>query len=197
VFRVAVDAREATDSFGPACVGAPLTARDLCIHAPPSCLSDRPHLPSRTRVFVLDDTMTSRRILEHQLQVRCPDVCVSVFGATESDVELFTATAVDDADIVILDQHLNYAEPHLGTNVVKHLLLMGYQGMVCIRSGDDSPEDQAHYAACGAHCFLGKDLTGVELVDRLAASFDEFRQKHCPAVLSRLSLTSLTDIEPL
>jgi len=84
---------------------------------------------------------------------------------------------VDDADIVILDQHLDYAESYLGTNIVKRLLLLGFEGMVCVRSGDDSPEDQARYADCGAHCFLGKDLTGAELVEKLTSSYSEFQRR--------------------
>eukprot|EP00669_Euglena_mutabilis_P014294 TRINITY_DN934_c0_g1_i1.p1 TRINITY_DN934_c0_g1~~TRINITY_DN934_c0_g1_i1.p1 ORF type:complete len:202 (-),score=0.03 TRINITY_DN934_c0_g1_i1:345-908(-) len=79
--------------------------RDLRIPDPPS-LRDLPaQLPS-VRVFILDDAAASRRILEHQLHVHCPSSCVRVFGDAESDIDLFMAMAVNDADIVILDQHL-------------------------------------------------------------------------------------------
>ena len=33
------------------------------------------------------------------------------------------------------------------------------EGLICIRSGDDSPADQATYFSCGAHCCFGKDIT--------------------------------------
>eukprot|EP00669_Euglena_mutabilis_P014295 TRINITY_DN934_c0_g1_i2.p1 TRINITY_DN934_c0_g1~~TRINITY_DN934_c0_g1_i2.p1 ORF type:complete len:216 (-),score=36.18 TRINITY_DN934_c0_g1_i2:317-922(-) len=164
--------------------------RDLRIPDPPS-LRDLPaQLPS-VRVFILDDAAASRRILEHQLHVHCPSSCVRVFGDAESDIDLFMAMAVNDADIVILDQHLDYAESYLGTNIVRRLLLLGYEGMVCIRSGDDAPEDQERYAECGAHCFLGKDLAGGEFVERLTSSYEEFQRRRGAMTLSWPDETSL------
>jgi CheY-like chemotaxis protein/signal transduction histidine kinase len=132
-------------------------------------------LPPHTRIFVCDDSASSRRILEHQLRNGFPGVCVTVFGAKESDIDLFTAMAVEDAAIVILDQHLEYpGASYLGTTVAQRLRLLGYTGMICIRSADDSPEDQVLYAASGAHVFLGKDLPGHEMVRRLADAYRDF-----------------------
>jgi len=131
-----------------------------------------PHaLPMRIRVFLLDDSAASRRILEHQIRAHCPTAHVTSFGQTEGDIELFTARAIDEADVVIVDQHLEYTESYLGTNLVQRMILMGYRGLVCIRSGDDGEADRAHYAECGAHCFLGKDLPAAELVRTLISAY--------------------------
>jgi len=116
--------------------------------------------PKRLRFLILDDNAVSRKILSHQIASLCPRAQITEFGDQESDVELFSALAVECADIVVVDQHLDYGEPRLGTDVVRRLRQMGYKGLVCIRSADDSPEDQTRYTASGAHCSIGKDVPG-------------------------------------
>jgi len=134
-------------------------------------------LPLHIKVFVLDDTASSRRILEQQLRHAFPTVQQTLMGAEENDVALFTAMAADEAAIVILDQHLEYSGgSYLGTTVAQRLQVLGYSGMICIRSADDSPEDQALYTASGAHLFLSKGLPGTEMVRRLATAYREFTE---------------------
>jgi len=144
---------------------------------PPSDITDLDAIPPNTSIFVLDDSGSSRQILELQLRHAFPGVQVTVLGAQESDIELFTAMAAGEAAIVILDQHLEYSGgSHLGTTVAERLRKLGYSGMICIRSADDSPEDQALYTAAGAHCFFCKDLPGKEMVRRLAAAYRDFTE---------------------
>jgi len=180
LFCVSANPREVVGSSAPASsvseVPHAATGR-WHLDSPTEVPRDFPHSMLLVRVFVLDDAMASRRILEHQLRVRFPLSRVRLFGAVETDVDLFTATAAGEADIVIVDQHLDYAQSYLGTEIVKRLLLLGYEGMVYIRSGDDSPADQVRYADCGAHCFLGKDLTGAEVVKCIISSYQEFRRR--------------------
>jgi len=128
-------------------------------------------LPTPLRFFVLDDSAASRRILEHQLRTHCPSATVTAFGAAEGDLDLCVARATQEADVVIVDQHLEYSESHLGTAILKRMKLMGFRGLMCIRSGDDSEEDRAYYAACGAHCFLGKDLPAPTLLETIVAAY--------------------------
>jgi len=128
-------------------------------------------VPSPLRFFILDDSAASRRILEHQLQSHCPAATVTAFGASEEDLDLFVARASEEADVVIVDQHLEYSESYLGTALLKRLRLMGFGGLMCVRSGDNSEDDVAHYAACGAHCFLGKDLPAQSLLDIIISAY--------------------------
>eukprot|EP00669_Euglena_mutabilis_P014048 TRINITY_DN9073_c0_g1_i1.p2 TRINITY_DN9073_c0_g1~~TRINITY_DN9073_c0_g1_i1.p2 ORF type:complete len:104 (-),score=22.87 TRINITY_DN9073_c0_g1_i1:63-374(-) len=92
-------------------------------------------------------------------------------GAEESDVERFMAIAAEGADIVILDQHLEYGESYLGTTVARRLRLLGYNQLLCIRSASDSPEDRRLYASCGAHCVVGKDVPGSQMMNVIRSAF--------------------------
>jgi DNA-binding NarL/FixJ family response regulator len=101
---------------------------------------------------------------------------VHVYGAEESDVELFPAVAAEHADVVVIDQHLDYRETHLGTTVIRQLLLMGYRGLVCVRSADGTPADLELYEASGAHLYIGKDVGGDEMIGRLATAYHKHRR---------------------
>jgi hypothetical protein len=82
--------------------------------------------------------------------------------------------AVESADVVIVDQHLDYrGKSFLGTTLVRRLRLLGYQGLICIRSADDSPVDQAQYAQSGAHYFVSKNV-GRDFMRCLAAAYHDF-----------------------
>eukprot|EP00667_Euglena_gracilis_P003291 EG_transcript_3301 len=128
-------------------------------------------LPAGLCFCCIDDSPAAQRLLAHHIQRSFPAVTVHCFGASEADVAGFLATALAEADIVILDQHLECKdEMKYGTNLVQQLVAAGYGGLVCIRSANDSPEDRAYYAACGAHCVLGKDVLGARMVEELAAA---------------------------
>jgi hypothetical protein len=134
-------------------------------------------LPPKLRFLLLDDTAASRKIMEHHIRTYVPTARVTTFGESESDIELFVAKAIEGADIVIVDQHLEYEASYLGTDALRQLVLLGFSGLMCVRSGDDAEEDRRRYTKCGAHCFLGKDLTGPEMVERLTAAYLAFRYK--------------------
>eukprot|EP00669_Euglena_mutabilis_P011421 TRINITY_DN606_c1_g1_i2.p1 TRINITY_DN606_c1_g1~~TRINITY_DN606_c1_g1_i2.p1 ORF type:complete len:526 (-),score=72.23 TRINITY_DN606_c1_g1_i2:224-1801(-) len=141
---------------------------------PSSHPSDEP-LPSRLCFFVMDDAAVSRCIMEHHIRSHCPTAVARVFGAQESDVELFPALAAEQADVVVLDQHLDYRESYLGTDIAKQLLRLGYRGLVCIRSSEGSPADLELYAAAGAHVYIGKDVGGEETMRRIKTAYQQFR----------------------
>jgi len=145
--------------------------------------------PPGLRFYVLDDTTSSRWFVEHSVRTACPTAVITVLGATESDAEQFVALAPENADIVIVDQHLEYGETHLGTTVVRRLRLLGYRGLVCIRSADDSPEDRERYKAAGAHCVMGKDVPGPQMMGILNDAFWVLRNKD-----PRPTVDSLADI---
>eukprot|EP00668_Euglena_longa_P039134 GGOE01050351.1.p1 GENE.GGOE01050351.1~~GGOE01050351.1.p1 ORF type:complete len:376 (-),score=104.81 GGOE01050351.1:708-1784(-) len=120
---------------------------------------------------LIDDSTCAQRLLEFYIRSWCDPAEVHSFGTMEADVALFQETALQHADIVITDQHLQYSQTYLGTDLVRQLLANGFPGLLCIRSGDDSPEDRAKYAESGAHCSFAKDLPGSQLVEELKQAY--------------------------
>jgi len=191
VFRAEVNAEILGTSRRPSLSHPPLSLPSLpcssvdltrCGETEPMGFSDLLTLtfPKRLRFLILDDNGVSRKILSHQIASLCPRAQITEFGDQESDVELFSALAVECADVVVVDQHLDYGEPRLGTDVVRRLRRMGYKGLVCIRSADDSPEDQTQYAASGAHCSIGKDVPGPEMLARIIAAYHDLQGRSDP-----------------
>eukprot|EP00668_Euglena_longa_P046916 GGOE01062665.1.p2 GENE.GGOE01062665.1~~GGOE01062665.1.p2 ORF type:complete len:172 (+),score=60.43 GGOE01062665.1:1471-1986(+) len=127
--------------------------------------------PDGLTIFCLDDSASSRRLMEFHLGRWCPTAVVQTFGASEEDIEVFVTEALVHADIVIMDQNLEFSVTHHGTDLCQRLLREGFAGLICIRSSDDSREDEARYASFGAHCSFGKDMLGAKMVQRLKAVY--------------------------
>eukprot|EP00668_Euglena_longa_P009915 GGOE01012007.1.p1 GENE.GGOE01012007.1~~GGOE01012007.1.p1 ORF type:complete len:663 (-),score=226.06 GGOE01012007.1:286-2232(-) len=127
--------------------------------------------PDGLTIFCLDDSASSRRLMEFHLGRWCPTAVVQTFGASEEDIEVFVTEALVHADIVIMDQNLEFSVTHHGTDLCQRLLREGFAGLICIRSSDDSREDEARYASFGAHCSFGKDMLGAKMVQRLKAAY--------------------------
>mmetsp|Transcript_10911 Transcript_10911/g.16838 ORF Transcript_10911/g.16838 Transcript_10911/m.16838 type:complete len:99 (+) Transcript_10911:1052-1348(+) len=78
------------------------------------------------------------------------------------------------ADVVIVDQNLEYESGgYQGTDLIKQFVERGFQGLMCIRSANSSAADEQQYGEAGAQCVLGKDMSGPEMVDRLAEAHFE------------------------
>eukprot|EP00667_Euglena_gracilis_P003538 EG_transcript_3544 len=123
--------------------------------------SDLDPFPTGLVFAVLDDSVPSQRLLEFHLRKWCAPAAVHLFGAREADLEMFLKVAATEADIVILDQHLEFLSGSvLGTDVITELHKRHYRGLICIRSAADSPEDREKYTACGTHHTMGKDVLG-------------------------------------
>ena len=77
------------------------------------------------------------------------------------------------ADIVILDQHLDFegGATILGTDLVAELLQANFAGLICIRSANVAEHDLARYAAAGAHCMFGKDMLMREMLKQMKAAY--------------------------
>eukprot|EP00667_Euglena_gracilis_P002989 EG_transcript_2995 len=133
--------------------------------------------PAGLRFTVLDDSVTSQRLLQFHIAKSCAPSAMRCFGEVEEDMEAFVTATLAEADIAILDQNLQYATPRLGTDVAQRLVRSGFTGFICLRSANDSAEDRELYMRSGAHCCFGKDLLGRQLMDELKAAYCLFRAR--------------------
>ena len=70
-------------------------------------------------------------------------------------------------------QHLDYpGEELLGTDIVREVLLDGFQGLACIRSGNNSEADGEVYSKSGAHCHFGKEMRMKDLISGLMRAWE-------------------------
>eukprot|EP00668_Euglena_longa_P036242 GGOE01046580.1.p1 GENE.GGOE01046580.1~~GGOE01046580.1.p1 ORF type:complete len:493 (-),score=84.55 GGOE01046580.1:483-1961(-) len=125
---------------------------------------------------ILDDSLAARRLLQFHITTWCSPGTVRCFGEREEDIDAFCITAAAEADIVILDQNLAYSQLHLGSDIARKLVQSGFAGFICLRSANDSTEDQALYLRSGAHCCFGKDLLGRQLMTELMQHYCRFRE---------------------
>ena len=178
-FRARVLAR-AAEAPG-AAAGAPRAAtaafpRDVCFHC-------------------IDDSATARRLLEHNLRAHAQTENVRVFGEYAEDVPQFMAEALEKGGIAILDQNLDYGGNSnlLGTDLVMQLRAKGFRGLICIRSGNVAPEDEAQYYRAGVDCVYGKDLSMKDVVEDIKANYVQRVPPPAPllGVVTSLSLESL------
>eukprot|EP00668_Euglena_longa_P025129 GGOE01031361.1.p1 GENE.GGOE01031361.1~~GGOE01031361.1.p1 ORF type:complete len:711 (-),score=198.49 GGOE01031361.1:160-2292(-) len=128
--------------------------------------------PSGLVFAILDDSMVAQRLLQFHIQRLCSPKEAFCFGAVLADVDAFMAKALEEANVVIIDQHLVYPEESLlGTDLVRKLLQLRFDGLICIRSADDAPEDRTLYLQSGAHCCVGKDTSGPAIVEELKRAY--------------------------
>jgi DNA-binding response OmpR family regulator len=100
----------------------------------------------------------------------CTEVCT--YGEDAAEVDHFLDNAVMCADVVVMDQHLEYATRRfLGTDLAQALLSRGYAGLICIRSANATAADEEAYLASGAHCVVGKEVQPKELLVRLKTEY--------------------------
>ena len=126
----------------------------------PSRATDLDMFPANLNIYCLEDSASSRRLLNHNLLNWADTSHVHMYGQDKASAGQFVAATLVDGDIAILDQNLEYdgAVTMLGTDLVAELLAKGFRGLICIRSANVAPEDEVKYRMAGAHCIFGKDL---------------------------------------
>jgi len=138
-------------------------------------------LPSGIRILCLDDSAVARKLLAHFLATNLPGASVRVFGDTPEEVCYFMTDAVNGADLVVLDQLLEYGHIKFhGTDLIKSLVQQGFTGCICVRSANASLSDQTDYLRSGAHCTIGKDLRPTETIAQLTAAYLRFLRTRQP-----------------
>eukprot|EP00667_Euglena_gracilis_P003553 EG_transcript_3560 len=133
--------------------------------------------PPGVCILCLDDSDIARRVLLHGLTSHVPQAVSCAYGATREEVAAFETAALAGADLLILDQHLEY--PHVtlyGTDTAQRLRRAGYPGVICVRSANATPEDEALYRRCGADCMIGKDVPLRDMVTTLQLAFHHHAQ---------------------
>eukprot|EP00667_Euglena_gracilis_P003698 EG_transcript_3710 len=140
-------------------------------------------LPGTVRIFCLDDSDIARRLMLHSLQTHLPEAEARVFGSTYEDIEEFCSLALKEAEVVVLDQHLQYDGAIVyGTDLISRLVNDGFQGFVVVRSANSDRPSRAQYEACGAHLTIGKDVPGREMVHLLRVNYRQFLKVRGSAV---------------
>ena len=106
-----------------------------------------------------------------------PPVPFLVHSANEEEVAEFLHVVLTEGDIAILDQHLEYGGDTnlLGTDIVANLLHEGFQGLICMRSGNTADDDLSAYRMAGADCVFGKDMPMKQMIARMKEAY----HTHC------------------
>eukprot|EP00668_Euglena_longa_P043232 GGOE01057355.1.p1 GENE.GGOE01057355.1~~GGOE01057355.1.p1 ORF type:complete len:680 (-),score=145.73 GGOE01057355.1:139-2148(-) len=125
---------------------------------------------------ILDDSHITQMLLQFHISKWCSPSAVHCFGKQEEDIETFVAASLAEADIVILDQNLQYSHLHLGSDIARRLVQSGFSGFICLRSANDSVEDRELYMSSGAHCCFGKDLPCNQLLAELKEQYCLFQR---------------------
>ena len=157
--------------------------------ARPSHASDM-SVPVGLNVCCIDDNAVARRFMSAQLLTRLPDCTSHVFGETRGDVAAFRQAALEEADIAVLDQNLEYeGETVLGTTIMGELLAAGFQGLLCIRSANTSAPDVDLYERSGAHCVIDKTVPAGKMIQQIVTKYKDFRSSQLSSQgSSRMSL---------
>ena len=146
----------------------------------PAIVIQTPAWPKDLNIYCIDDSPAALRLLHHNLKKWAETNNVGTYGETVEDVKSFVSRALEDADIVILDQNLEYGGDNniLGTDLVVELTEQRFQGLICMRSANVSDEDIQLYMAAGAHCVFGKEMLMKNMVEQMKqAYFDKVCNK--------------------
>ena len=139
--------------------------------------------PENLKICCIDDSAPARRMLFHNLRTWAATPSVQTYGQNEGEAARFIADVLDDADIAILDQHLEYGGEAniLGTDLVAELVARRFKGLICMRSANVADEDVRAYKAAGAHCVFGKDVLMKDMVHQMKCEYLQRSLMNTPA----------------
>ena len=129
--------------------------------------------PKDLKIYCIDDSAPARRLLFHNLTTWAATSNVRTYGQNECEAVRFIEDTVNDADIAILDQHLEYGGEAniLGTDLVAELVARRFEGLICMRSANVADEDVRAYKTAGAHCVFGKDILMKDMVQQMKQDY--------------------------
>eukprot|EP00667_Euglena_gracilis_P006210 EG_transcript_6261 len=127
--------------------------------------------PTGLNFFAIDDSTAARQLLAFHIRRWMSPGQVHVVGAREAEVLDCVDAVLQQGDVVICDQHLDYSRPYLGTDIVRELRRRDFRGFICIRSANNNPRDVALYMESGADCIVGKDVLCSVMMDQIKAAY--------------------------
>ena len=146
-------------------------------------------LPPGLVYHVLDDSAVARRLVVSQLLRFVQPAAVRAFGATPAEVEEFLPASLEVADVVIMDENLEYdGARYLGSDLLEQFKKRGFCGLLCTRSANCSAADREKYLRKGAHCILMKDMTGKEMARSVG---DAYAARRLAAQAALADMTSV------
>ena len=163
-----------------------------------------PSIPENLCIFCIDDSATACKLLAASLAVLFRTKAVTTLGQSKEHVARFPGEVMEHkADIVILDQNLDYGKHchYRGSDLVKELVALGFGGLICIRSGNVEEHDCQLYTDCGAHLVVGKDVPLKEASKQIQ---QEYLRRFVPPAQAPLSFRieiadaqGLSDVMPV
>ncbi|KAK3282111.1 hypothetical protein CYMTET_10136 [Cymbomonas tetramitiformis] len=135
------------------------------------------------RYFAIDDVALSRLILERLISKTLrgseySEVTGAELGTPRKVVieQYVRRTFELRAEVIILDQYIGTLERGLlGTHIACALVRAGYDGLICLRSADDSLELERQAVEAGVHLFIPKYLSNSSFRKQIFKALDQFR----------------------
>ena len=132
--------------------------------------------PPMLTILGLDDSDIARQTLQFHFETEIPSALrVAMYGKDVEEVEQFKQDALENGDILIVDENVDVpGEEQLGSTVVKELMAAGYDGFACIRSGNSEDADIELSLASGAHWHVGKEVRMRDMIGQLRGEYEVF-----------------------
>ena len=152
------------------------TAVDLsqvCILCADDQNPPRLQIPSALERVGLNRMIQRRQLSDVKRGIFRDEPKLKLFGRTADEVgepvwERVLAEWHGQPAVFVLDQNMCYGDKTvLGTNVCKSLRSAGFQGIIAIRSANESEQDKKAYKKAGANAVISKTLNTSELAFEL------------------------------
>jgi hypothetical protein len=146
-------------------------------------IEEEAEVPAGLKMCCIDDSGVARRLVTSQFLRFFPGSEAQAFGRSREDVPAFVEAVLSGADVVVLDQNLEWSreEVVLGTDLLQELLAKGFQGLLCMRSANSAEADVKFYRRCGAHCVINKDCAPKQFVQKISKEYHRLKLRQRPA----------------
>ena len=146
-----------------------------------------------SRGMFIDDSLIARKYAGKMLFPKIlgmKDWTILGENQTQLDLSVSFATAMNP-DIIIIDEDLELPGNRKsdrkedsgavtyssGTQICRDLVKAEVGSLLCIRSGNSSPEEVQKYIAAGAHCIICKSFDNTALAAPLTKGFQKLREE--------------------